>query len=157
MFMRSAARNLIQQGLIRSPYATAGRTDKLPISVFSGSSIVPADVVSGLGQGNTDNGVAILQKMFSTGPYGTKLPGRSRTSMPRLRRPRMRAEGGNAEETDNTTQILASDGEFVVNPESVAMIGNGDIDRGHKILNEFYTQARARNVKELKKMGPPHD
>lgn len=139
----------MRQGLISSPLKSPGRADKIPLKVPSGSSIVPADVVSGLGQGNSASGASILSKMMSTGPYGVKTP----HGGGQKRFPRGLAEGGEVE----TADILASDGEYVVGPDSVAHIGDGDLDRGHAILNEFYKQARAENVKALKKMKPPHE
>lgn len=42
----------------------AGRTDRIKLDVKPGSYIVPADVVSILGQGNTLNGSAVLKAMF---------------------------------------------------------------------------------------------
>ena len=62
-------------GLIHS--SVPGRTDKLNMSVPSDSYILPADVVSALGEGNTFAGAATLDRVFSgnprgfkTGPYG---------------------------------------------------------------------------------------
>jgi len=47
-----------------------GRNDTLPISVPSGAYVVPADLVSGIGQGNTAAGHSILNKAFGSGPLG---------------------------------------------------------------------------------------
>jgi hypothetical protein len=58
-------------GLINS--AIPGRTDRHNIDVPSGSYVLPADVVSGLGEGNTMAGAAVVQKMFGTAPYGVPL------------------------------------------------------------------------------------
>src|ERR1700744_3631855 len=49
-------------GLIDS--ATPGRTDQLRISVQPESHIIPADVVSGLGQGNTAAGAQMLNQLL---------------------------------------------------------------------------------------------
>jgi len=66
-------------GLLDS--AGYGRTDTLPINVPSGSYVLPADVVSGLGQGNTIAGAKMLDVVFSGmpyqyqgGAYGSRLP-----------------------------------------------------------------------------------
>ena len=153
MFMHAAARNLMREGLIQSQIP--GRTDKINIGVPSGSSIIPADVVSGLGQGNTQAGASILGKMFTTGPYGMKLP---RARGYRLRRPRMlRADGGEADDGDEeVTQIMAAGGEYVISPEKVMEIGGGDLDHGHAIMNQFIKSARAKQVKTISKLPPPH-
>ena len=68
----------------------AGRTDHLPSQVPNGSFVLPADIVSGLGEGNTMSGFKAAKRMFegahrefggtpyagSNGPYGqgTGLP-----------------------------------------------------------------------------------
>src|SRR3990167_4369167 len=104
MFMRAAARNLFRQGLIRS--SIPGRTDKINIGVPSGSYILPADIISGMGQGNSISGGQIADRMFKTGPYGMKLPS-SRGF--RLRQPRMlRADGGKVNDDESVTQIMAA-------------------------------------------------
>ena len=74
---RSEARSATDRhGLLTSP--VAGRTDHLPISPAAGSYVVPADVVSGLGEGNTLAGANIMQRILDTGPMGlrTSLGGR---------------------------------------------------------------------------------
>ena len=41
-----------------------GRTDRMPIHVVTGSYVLPADIVSGLAEGNTDAGFEIIKKMI---------------------------------------------------------------------------------------------
>lgn len=48
----------------------AGRTDHLPMTVASGSYVIPADVVSAGGQGNTIAGFKALRRTFGGEPYG---------------------------------------------------------------------------------------
>lgn len=50
-----------------------GRTDHIPTSVASDSYVMPADVVSGLGEGNTLAGARLMQDFLSTGPHGVPL------------------------------------------------------------------------------------
>ncbi len=50
-----------------------GRTDHIPTSVAADSYVIPADVVSGLGEGNTLAGARIIQEWMGTGPYGTPI------------------------------------------------------------------------------------
>jgi 8-oxo-dGTP pyrophosphatase MutT (NUDIX family) len=48
----------------------AGRTDHLPITVQSGSYVLPADIVSAGGSGNTLAGFKVLRRTFGGEPYG---------------------------------------------------------------------------------------
>lgn len=57
----------IHSGPIHSP--VAGRTDHLPMHVESGSYVLPADIVSAGGEGNTIAGFKILRRMFGGEPY----------------------------------------------------------------------------------------
>ena len=45
--------------------AVAGRTDHLPTHVPSGSYVIPADIVSSMGEGNTMAGFKNIRRMFS--------------------------------------------------------------------------------------------
>lgn len=67
-------------GLINS--AVPGRTDQHNLDVPAGSYVLPADVVSGLGEGNTMAGAAVVQKMLATAPYGVPLQRGSGRGMP---------------------------------------------------------------------------
>jgi 8-oxo-dGTP pyrophosphatase MutT (NUDIX family) len=50
--------------------SVAGRTDHLPITVASSSYVLPADLVSHLGENNTLAGFKVLRRMFGGEPYG---------------------------------------------------------------------------------------
>lgn len=50
--------------------SVAGRTDHLPIHVPSGSYVLPADIVSAGGEGNTIAGFKVLRRTFGGEPYG---------------------------------------------------------------------------------------
>ena len=56
----------IHEGPIHSP--VAGRTDHLNMNVRSGSYVIPADIISAMGEGNTMAGFKIARKMFSSKP-----------------------------------------------------------------------------------------
>ncbi len=74
------------------------------------------------------------------GPYGGELPGK--------------AEGG---ETDSVP-IVAAGGEYVLSPEEVRMVGQGDLEVGHKVLDEFVKRYRKETINTLKKLpGPKKD
>jgi hypothetical protein len=78
--------------------ATPGRADALDMDVPDGAYIIPADVVSALGDGNTASGFEHLARMF----------------------PEQRADGG------ATVPCKLSDGEFMVFPKDVAKHGGPD-------------------------------
>lgn len=107
--------------------AVGGRTDHLAMSVPSGSYVVPADIVSGLGQGNTQAGLTILERMFPPDK-----------------------EGAHKE-----VPIMAAGGEFVISPKQVRIVGGGDENRGHKILDEWILRTRKKLVKTLNKLPGP--
>lgn len=240
-------------GMIHSP--VAGRTDKLPIGVKPNSYVIPSDIVSGIGQGNSMAGAHALNQMFKTGPYGTEIksaktirqkfadggmvePGNiDLTNRPVVRNPdgsistvrsmsfndgrhevliptvhpqghimqdeqaidhyrnsgqhlgkfdtpenatsyaqqihedqsnlyspkrnggvvqramrTMFADGGAA---GDAVDIVAAGGEYVVPPEVVAQIGQGDLEHGHNILDGMVKHIRKKTIKTLKKLPKP--
>lgn len=118
----------VHVGPIHSP--VAGRTDHLPINVPSGAYVIPADIVSAMGEGNTMSGFRIANAVFGMQKRGEEPP----------------------------VEIVAAGGEYVISPFNVARIGGGDIDRGHSALDEFVTTYRDKTVQTLKKLpGPKRD
>ena len=110
----------------------AGRTDHLPINVPSGAYVIPADIVSALGEGNTMSGFANLNSVLGVQKND---PGHE------------------------PVEIVAAGGEYVVTPETVSgLIGGGDIDAGHTILDDFVKKYRAKTIQTLKSLpGPRRD
>ena len=53
----------IHVGPIHSP--VAGRTDHLPMHVPSGAYVIPADIISAMGEGNTMAGFKVANTIFS--------------------------------------------------------------------------------------------
>lgn len=51
-----------------------GRTDKIPLKTRPGSYVLPADIPSALGEGNSQAGAEILKKMFTHSAYGLPPP-----------------------------------------------------------------------------------
>lgn len=150
-YARSEARALERSGMLHSP--VPGRTDKLPTSVRSGAYVIPADVVSGLGQGNSMAGAHGLSQMLKLGPYGSP-----RGGMRGMRPPRINkfADGGSV--LDDPVQIVAAGGEYIVDPEHVSKIGGGDLNKGHEILDAFVKHVRSKTIKTMKKLpGPKKD
>lgn len=68
----------VHKGAIHS--SVAGRTDHLPMHVASGSYVIPADIISAMGEGNSMAGFKVAQNIFSRHnhnvtkgtPYGAK-------------------------------------------------------------------------------------
>ena len=107
-----------------------GRTDDLEISVPGESFVIPADVVSSLGEGNTAHGLKVLERMF-----------------PPSLKPQ-RAAGG-------AVPIVAAGGEFIIGPEHVRRVGGGDMKKGHDALRRFVLLARKKAIKDLKSLPSP--
>ena len=132
----------------------AGRTDHIMSHVPSGSYVIPADIVSAVGEGNSLNGLKILAKQFSASPRNapggpwTATSGPWGSSMPR-------ASGGVAGHDHKPVPVALAGGEFVIHPEDVARVGGGDVKRGHKILDAFVKSKRAETIKTLKKLPNP--
>lgn len=119
----------IHIGPIHSP--VAGRTDHLPINVPSGSYVLPADIVSAMGEGNTMAGFRVANKVF----------------------------GMQSESEAPPVEVVVAGGEYIITPENVRdRIGGGDIDIGHRNLDNFVLKYREETVQTLKKLpGPKKD
>jgi hypothetical protein len=153
-FIRSAAREVYHNGgLFHS--AVPGRTDRINASVPGGSYVIPADVVSGLGEGNTMAGANVLDKMMHTGPGGMKLgPMGHGSSIPHAPAPLKYADGGRTPRVP----IVVAGGEYLVHPDDVRRVGNGSINHGHDRLDHFVKAVREHTAKKLKALpGPKKD
>lgn len=111
-----------------------GRTDHVPLSVAPGSYVIPADIVSALGEGNTSAGHRVLEAYFGPADDAPQF-----------------AMGGLVRPTD----ILAAGGEHVLTPGQIVRVGGGSIRRGHEILDRFIKQQRSKTIKTLQKMPGP--
>lgn len=113
---------------------TGGRTDNKPIDVAEGSYVIPADILSGLGEGNSHAGWAALQAQFG------------------MARPPAKADGG---AIGAPVPIVAASGEGVIPPDKVAEIGGGDLGRGHSILDAMVSHVRKKTIRTLKRLPKP--
>ena len=151
----------------------SGRTDIHNRDVPPGGYVIPADVVSGLAEGNTLAGSAIIDKMMKTGPYGTKLPdARSRADFPReyeIKKPdhipqqQQNSNTATYEKSGGITgkkhdhrpvPVVVAGGEHYVSPQDIEA-KFGSLERGHKILDQWIIHRRNKNIKELKKLPGP--
>lgn len=141
----------IHVGAIHS--SVAGRTDHLPVHVWSGSYVIPADIISAMGEGNTMSGFKVAEQIFEEPSYMKGNPGAQ--ALPNM--PNKKAEGGAVDEQEAVPVVLAG-GEYVIHPRSVARIGRGDLDHGHSVLDNFVKSMRSKAVDTLRKLpGPKRD
>jgi hypothetical protein len=108
-------------GLIRG--SSPGRSDSIPTSLPRQGFVMPADVVSGLGEGNTDAGGKHFRTMIANAHKGKATPHFS--------------HGG-------VVPARVSAGEFFIHPAHVAVIGGGDIAHGHEVLREVVNHVRQK-------------
>jgi hypothetical protein len=136
--------------------AGAGRTDILNREVPAGSYVMPADVVSGLGEGNTLAGSAVIDKMMNTGPYGTKVerPAGHRGDFPKLPEAPRPQEPLKAGGVGQGAKVVVAGGEHLINPQAI-IDKFGSLSRGHQILDKFVKQVRGQTIKTLKKLPGP--
>jgi hypothetical protein len=149
-------------GPIRSD--VAGRTDHLPVHVPNGGYVIPADIVSSHGEGNTLAGFKALERLFGAYdrtkgdvPYGQD-DGLPYGGLP------ARAKGGKVEDGGDAVPIVAAGGEMSLHPQQIMRLGallripGMTLDDGHKILDQFVLQSRAKHIKTLKGLpGPKKD
>jgi hypothetical protein len=136
--------------------AVPGRTDLHHTQVPSGAYVIPADIVSGHGQGNTLAGMQTLHKLFKLGahPIGSIHPSAGMGNK--------FAKGG---KTDNNVgrpvEVILAGGEIVVPPENVHETMQRickkklTLDECHKAMDAWVVNQRKKLVKTLKKLPPP--
>lgn len=146
----------------------AGRTDRIPLAVMADSHVIPADVVSGLGQGTTLGGARVLEQAMHSAPYAVSMPGRHGGST--IPRPPAVPHAGFGQQEPGfgqqepgfaiggqprITHILAAPGEFIVPPHIVHAWGQGDMRRGHDRIDDMIKRVRQHTIKWMKTAPPP--
>jgi hypothetical protein len=164
--------------------AGAGRADDVKAHVPDGAYVVPAWGVSHMGEGNTVAGMTMLKMMFGSpwgagkAPYGAPTPkpkmGKG-MSIPRpptmMQKPpwivpgmeqanpalAQSAHGGAAHAPQGTSAVPVnlSGGEFVIDPDEVAKIGSGDVNKGHLILDKWVMMLKQEAADTIKKLPGP--
>ncbi len=160
---------------------TPGRADKINTTVEDGSYILPARVVSFLGDGNSAAGFSRLERMFPNsvahrawgGGVGMPkmgmtphMPGMSAPHITPIRLPHLAgtpgmrkspvphialAKGGEA----GHVPVSLSDGEFAISRRDCLNLGRDDIDRAHRALDQFVIDCDKAAVKHIKTTPPP--
>lgn len=143
-------------GLIVSPIG--GRSDQIPMHLASGSYVIPADVMSGIGQGNTLSGGHVFDAMIAAGPHKTlplpKLGGELSmpNGMPMTVARHHYARGGRMK---GRIPVIVAGGERIVSPDEVARLSGGDVERGHKMLDDWVVRARKHVTAHTSKLPGP--
>jgi hypothetical protein len=176
LMRREAGETYHPGGLLNS--AGPGRTDTINTNVPTGAYVIPADVVSGLGEGNTLAGSAVIDRMFSSQPHGVKAPnireGRGvKIPNPPSSEPRQPPTGVQSGPTVNTAAInsagtyakggktddgkapvVVAGGEHVLSPQQI-INKFGSLKRGHKILDHWVVLQRQKIAKEMLSLAHP--
>lgn len=147
--------------------STLGRADHLMATAPSGSYIVPADVVAGLGEGNSLAGAKVMDEMLNSGPWGTRLPRLAHREPPEARapggirlprQPVYEQHGGPVRghgQEEERVPVALSHGEYQIDPEDVRRIGGGNIKLGHARLDHWVVRMRGEQIDKLKGLKPP--
>lgn len=114
------SKNKTAVGYIKSD--TGGTADKLSFNVVQDSYVIPADIVSGLGHGNSDAGAKILSERF---------------------------KGRLSARTKGTVPVKLSGGEYVIPPHVVKRVGKGDVERGIDHFEDLIKTVRAKTILDL--------
>lgn len=147
--------------------AGPGRTDNLRIHPHADSYVIPADVVSGMGEGNTLAGAKALDLTLHSGPGGIPMPKAAGRKMSAPKPPSIGsgfganpsiskgfglASGG---EAPHKVPIEAAGGEYVISPEKCIEIGGGDLKKGHARLDAFVLHIRKQTIKDMSNLKGP--
>ena len=150
--LRVAKKVRLHTGPIHSH--VAGRTDHLPTSVPSGSFVIPADIVSGMGEGNSLAGFRQIKRMFSGTPYGGSGMPYGQNDGP-YGQSIGHADGGAPQGGSDAVACVLAGGEHVLSPAEVMHAGMGDMEAGHRALDDFVVGYRKKLIDTLKKLPPP--
>lgn len=147
-------------GLVHT--AGPGRTDNVPMSVAAGSHVIPADVVAGLGQGNTLAGAHALGMAMQSGPGGIRLPKGPHTGS--IPKPPHLAHGGPVYEghaikvarggAAHGVKCIVAGGEWILSPDEVQRIEHAG-KKGHEAVDHWILERRKGDVKKLKSLPGP--
>ena len=152
-YQRDEARNLTK-GAVKG--SSPGRADLINTKVANNSFVVPATSVSSLGQGNTLAGQTLLGKMFPSNKVSVP-----KTNFPKMpgapKMPKMGLAAGGTKDEHKPVDVALSSGEFVIEPHHVLRIGNGDYERGHKILRNMVIHLKHKEIEKLKSLPDPVD
>lgn len=173
LMRRESGETFHPSGLLNS--AGPGRTDTINTNVPSGAYVVPADVTSGIGEGNSIAGSAIIDRMFSSQPHGIQArpirrgegaphPPSSRPDAPptgvqpgptvntaAINGAGAYAKGGDVGEK---TPVVVAGGEHVISPQQI-IAKFGSLKKGHAILDHWVVGMRQKIAREMLALPDP--
>ena len=120
-------RPYFHEGLIRG--RTPGRADKVHIQVIDGSYVVPADCVSGLGDGNTEAGASRLHTLFVV--------------------------EGDLPQPIVVVDVKVAAGEWVCRPDRLIIKFKGTLAEALDRMDEWVIEQRREHIKALTELPPP--
>jgi hypothetical protein len=139
------------------------------MSIAGGSHVIPADVVSGLGEGNSLAGAHAMTLATKSGPGGISLPkGPAKSTIPHPPSPPKFAKGGGVEweghpikiaqghvpEEHGGVKCIVAGGEWILSPDEVKRVKhNGKIS--HEAIDEWILERRKELIHKLKKLPGP--
>jgi len=150
-------------GMTTGPLVSSvpGRTDLHFTHVPSGSYVIPADIVSAHGQGNTLAGMDKLHKMFNLDKHNASTKPAIPTFPSRVKH---RAEGGRDKHIGKPVPVKLAGGEIVLPPSSVhetmqRVRGRKmSMDEAHQEMDRWIVDERKKLRKTLAKLpGPAKD
>jgi len=155
----NVAREIKSPGVHLISSSVPGRTDRIPMRARPGSYVIPADAVSGLGQGNTHAGADMWGKTIaaSAGPMGIANTLKARAfKAPPLKMGTTKssfAQGGDVQE--ELVPIITAGGEMIVDPELVEALGGGNAELGKKALAKSIMTIRKHVAEQARKLPKP--
>ena len=124
--------------------------------LYSGAYVLPADIVSGLGEGNTLAGNRVIEKMLQDGGFSGKSQGGSAAALHHSQNLTEKyGLRGPYHEDGSLVPVIVAGGEYIIHPDQVAEIGEGDVDKGHAVLDAFVVSQRRALRKKLAKLPGP--
>lgn len=162
-YARAEERGMLHpEGLVKS--FGGGRTDIHPIDVPAGAYVVPADVTSGLAEGNTLAGSGVIDMMMHSNPYGIQggkgrgggdVGGPPKAHQGPLTVEQTQSRGGTPKsQGGSTVPIIVAGGEHIIYPQTI-MKKFGDLKRGHQILDKWVVNTRQQIIKDMRGLKPP--
>lgn len=159
-----------------------GRTDKINLAVEPGSYVVPADVTSIIGEGNTLAGTAVLKAMFGPEELTGKVKppeghGKGKEALPHVRPQRLmemtgqhipgpggmstiehsqfQDGGGDDDQGKGKADVVVAGGEYIISPDRIRAMFGPDLTHGHRSLDATVGEVRRREIERLKNAPPP--
>jgi len=109
-----------------------GQLDDINYRLQPNSHVVDASSVADIGDGNSEAGIKKIAEHFGgLRSFGLK-------------------NGGSA----NDVPVMVSSGEVSISPEAVRKAGNGDIEKGHKVIEKMVKNVRKHKRSNSKKLPP---